>query len=43
MVSTAVMPPAPPPFYWVPHGEVAYRIVREQPHEDPDPDAEKVL
>ena len=32
-----------PPLYWVPPGEVAYRIEREQPHEDPNPDAEKVL
>jgi hypothetical protein len=27
----------------VPPGEVAHRIKREQPHEDPSPDAEKVL
>jgi hypothetical protein len=31
-----------PPLGWVPSGEVAYRIEREQPHEDPRPDAEKV-
>jgi hypothetical protein len=32
-----------PPLYGVPPGEVSHRIEREQPHEDPSPNAENVL